>query len=70
LNVVGVAETLLLGAAATVEVGAATVAVELPVGATDAEEVGTVEDVPAHLAYAAFAALETMIWNSPMPLLC
>jgi hypothetical protein len=47
-------------------------AVEFPVGygAADAEEVGTVEDIPAHFAYAAFAALETVIWNSPIPLLC
>jgi hypothetical protein len=44
--------------------------VEFPVGAADVDEVGAVEEIPAHFAYAAFAALETVIWNSPIPLLC
>jgi hypothetical protein len=58
--------------ATVVPLGATTVAVEFPVGTADADEVGTgtVEEIPAHFAYAAFAAWETFTWNSPIPLLC
>jgi hypothetical protein len=64
LNVVGLAEAVVV-AAATEEL-----VVKLPVGVVDADEDELVEEIPAHLAYAEFAALETTIWNSPIPLSC
>ncbi len=50
--------------------GGTTVAVALLLGAADADAVGTAVANAAHFAYEAFVALATLIWNSPIPLLC